>query len=498
MSVAELKSYGEVTPEVIKELREQLDSPLECLITNDLEQYAKDRSIYPGKVPRIAVLPKSTEEVANILKVCTKFKIPVTTRGAGSGVEGGAIPLEGGLVLSTENLRKIRVDVTNMYADVGAGVFKNELNAELRRKGLIFGPDPASNPSVGGMVSTSGSGLSTMRYGTTRENVVSLLVVTPQGQIIRTRQKVRKASTGYELTQLYIGAEGTLGVVTEITVRVFPFQKCKAGVVSVFPSLRQAAEAVVAILKSDRSSLVRCELLNSMMIDGTNAAFDTALSAEPTLFLEFQANNMGLIRSQWKRICALLRRFGAAKEPQYSEDAKGIDKLWGARRGCYFTAIKYRKLTKKSTTMDKVYLTDVCVPISNLAECVAETESDFLKMDLPCLICAHIADGNFHCLVPFKPHEKAKVKDAEHRMIARAVRLGGAVSGEHGVGIGKRQHICLEHGEEHINLQRRIKKALDPDLIMNPHKIFVMKQPAGGDEAAAACKKGPVVSRAKL
>mmetsp|Transcript_2427 Transcript_2427/g.3530 ORF Transcript_2427/g.3530 Transcript_2427/m.3530 type:complete len:486 (-) Transcript_2427:90-1547(-) len=462
--------YGTVTSEVLKLLSELLES--DSIITTGLEQYSRDRSIYAGRIPQVAVLPKSTEEVSRIVKICAKYKIPITTRGAGTGLEGGAIPMEGGLVISTENLRNVRIDVVNMHADVGAGVYKNELNDELKKKGLIFGPDPASNPSIGGMVSTSGSGLSTMRYGTTRENVISLIVVTPQGEIVRTRQKVRKASTGYELTQLYIGSEGTLGIVTEVTVKIHPIQKYRAGVVCRFSSLHSAASAVVAMLKIDRSSLVRCELLNSMMVEATNAAYKTSLAPKPTLFLEFQANDIQVIRTQWKNLSEIVEKYGAGEKPQYSEQVKGIEKLWGARRGCYFSTMKYRKLTQGRKEMDKVYITDVCVPIGNLAQCIGETEADFKNLNVPCLICAHIADGNFHCMLPYRPVEKSQLKAAEQKLIERAVRLGGAVSGEHGVGIGKRRHICLEHGKTHLDLQEKIKRALDPDLIMNPQKVL--------------------------
>eukprot|EP00466_Bigelowiella_natans_P021269 jgi/Bigna1/56451/estExt_Genewise1Plus.C_990019 len=468
------RTYNQPTSKFIGLLEKIISKPKECVLTAGLTKYGKDRSIFSGCTPAVVVKPSSTVEVAEVVKLCSEHTIPITTRGAGSGLEGGAIPLEKGVVLSTENLRKIEVDPVNMYVDVGAGVYKNELNKYLKKKyGLIFGPDPASNPSLGGMVSTSGSGLSTIRYGTTRENVISLVVVTPQGKIVRTRQKVRKASTGYELTQLYIGAEGTLGVVTEICARVFPLQRKRAGVVSVLPSLRSACEAVVSILKLPRGSLARCELLNAEMIEATNACYGTTLDCDPTLFLEFQSNNIEVIRREWERIKQELMKFGV-RGTQYSEKEKEIDKIWGARRGCYWSVVKYRKLTMNKKKIDKNYSTDVCVPVSHLAQCVAETEEDFKKINLPCLICAHIADGNFHCNVPYQDDEKGLFKDAEKRLIQRTVRFGGAVSGEHGVGIGKRDHICLEHGETHINLQRSIKKALDPKFIMNPHKIFVM------------------------
>jgi len=477
--------HGKVTRGVLQELRACVEHDT-CVVVDKMHKYSKDRSIYPGKKPEVVLLPHTTLEISRIMKVCNKHRIPVTTRGAGTGLEGGAIPLAGGVVLSTEKLKKISIDSENMHADVGAGVYKNELNKALKKKGLVLGPDPASNPTLGGMVSTSGSGLSTLRYGTTRENVISLIVVTPSGEIIKTRQKVRKASTGYELTQLYIGSEGTLGVVTEVCIRVHVDQPCRAGVVCHFPRIKNAAEAVVTMLKMSRSTLVRCELLNAKMIECTNKEYKTSLPYAPTLFLEFQSNDFKKIQSEWREIKKTFEKFGA-EGIRYSEDAKEFESLWSARRGCYFSTMKYRKNLQQQPKLDKNYITDVCVPVSNLAECISETEDDFGSIGFPCLICAHIADGNFHCMIPYQPHEKTRLKEAEQRLIERAVRVGGAVSGEHGVGLGKKKHICLEHGPNHIALQARIKRALDPKLIMNPHKIFDVSSTE--ENGASECKK---------
>jgi len=468
------RKYGVVNPGIVRAIGAALSSPSSCLLTaasnsSKLEDYSKDRSFHPRAVPKVVVMPKTTEEVAKVVRICWENKIPITTRGAGTGLEGGCIPYEGAVVISTEKLKSVSVDSFNMYVDVGAGVLKNELNGVLNKQGFVFGPDPSSNPSVGGMVSTSGSGLSTLRYGTTRENVVSLLVVTPKGDIVKTRQKVRKASTGYELTQLYIGAEGTLGVITEICFRIFPQQKFRSGAVATFPSLELAAGAVVAMLKLDRSTIVRCELVNAEMILATNKNYKTSLEAKPTLFLEFRANDKDAIRREWDASRKVLDGFGVG-DIKFSEEGDKIDEIWSARRGCYFSSMVARDEPKP----DLVFVTDVCVPVKNLATCISQTESDFRRHGLPCLLCAHIADGNFHCLIPYKPHEKKQVQKLEHAMLERAVALGGAVSGEHGVGIGKREHMCHEHGKHHIGVQRAIKRALDPDLIMNPHKILDM------------------------
>jgi len=411
------------------------------------------------------VLPKSVEQVAAVLRECNLRRIPVTPRGAGTGIEGGAIPYHGGVVITTEQLKGIEVRVADMNAKVGAGVKKLELNKALFSMGLLFGPDPSSNPCIGGMCSTGGSGMSTPKYGTTKENVLALTVVTPEGRIIQTRRAVRKSSTGYDLTQLYMGSEGTLGVICEVVVRVNPIPRVRSGAVIRFESVREAALSVIAIMSANITTLARCELLNKDAVFATNKVFDTVLPVVPTLILEFQADNHEHTGRDYESACKASRRHGATS-CDYCETGQDLDDIWEARRGCYPAAAKYRG------GMDKVLLSDVCVPLSQLADCISETEADFNANNLPCIICAHIADGNFHCCIPYKPNELVKIHALEARMIERGLAMGGTVSGEHGVGIGKMEHIINEHGTDYIDLMRRIKKALDPNSIMNPDKIF--------------------------
>eukprot|EP00416_Gambierdiscus_australes_P021981 CAMPEP_0171060986 /NCGR_PEP_ID=MMETSP0766_2-20121228/4146_1 /TAXON_ID=439317 /ORGANISM="Gambierdiscus australes, Strain CAWD 149" /LENGTH=451 /DNA_ID=CAMNT_0011516611 /DNA_START=34 /DNA_END=1389 /DNA_ORIENTATION=- len=434
-----------------------------------MEMASKDWSRHEPHMPCAVAFPASTEQVAAVVRVCAAARIPIVPRGAGTGVEGGAIPYGGAVVLSTARLRHMELLEEEMLAVVGAGIYKNELNDFLAPKGLLFGPDPSSNPTVGGMASTGGSGMSTLRYGTTKENVVSLLVVTPQGNIIRTRRRVRKSSSGYELTQLYLGSEGTLGVICEVTVRVRQQPPLRSGGLLPFPDVHSAVCAVVDAVRADPPTLLRCELLNADGVRCTNAMFKTELECAPTLFVELRGGDADALRRDFDVVAALAGRHGCRPEKtRFAAAGDELDALWEARRGCYFAAMKYRG----NPGGDRVFVGDICVPVSRLAECVSEVEADCERSGFRCVICAHIADGNFHCLVPYQPHEEEAIEAFESRMIERGLSVGGTVTGEHGVGVGKVRHCCAEHGAEHIALQQAVKRALDPQGIMNPGKVL--------------------------
>eukprot|EP01127_Copromyxa_protea_P017129 TRINITY_DN5184_c0_g1_i3.p1 TRINITY_DN5184_c0_g1~~TRINITY_DN5184_c0_g1_i3.p1 ORF type:complete len:420 (+),score=77.52 TRINITY_DN5184_c0_g1_i3:245-1504(+) len=407
-----------------------------------------------------------TEEVAHLIQTCAAAQIPVIPRGAGTGLEGGCIAYQGGVVCDTSDLKKIEIDKENMMVRVGAGVKKDELNAFLEPHGYFFGPDPSSNPSLGGMASTSGSGLSTLKYGTTRENIVSLVVVTAQGEILTTRCNVRKAATGYEITQLFIGAEGTLGVIVELVVKIRKIQEIRyAGLVS-FPTVFSAASTVVTMMSSPLNSLVRCELLNGEMISATNIIYKTSLAAVPTLFLEFRGDTEAAILKDVADFEALAKA-NEGYDWTFTQDSQKFDEIWNARRGCYFASMKYR-----GPEPDLVYISDVCVPLSKLATCISYMENYFLSAGFPCLLCAHISDGNFHAMIPYKLPERARVMELEEKVILGIVEMGGVVSGEHGVGVGKIKLAEAEHGHVHMEVQRKIKRALDPHNIMNPQKVL--------------------------
>ncbi|KPA80297.1 D-lactate dehydrogenase-like protein [Leptomonas pyrrhocoris] len=437
--------------------------------------YSRDKSSHARAVPVAAVRPDTTEKVATVVKICAKHKVPMTPRGAGTGIEGGCIPYAGGIVIDTELLKRLEFDLENACVWVGAGVRKAALNKAAAKHGFLFGPDPSSDPFVGGMVACSGSGMCTLRYGTTRENVLSLRVVTPAGDVLQTRQVVRKSSAGLELTQLYIGSEGTLGVVCEVCFRLFPIQKYNAGAVCVFDSTTSAVKAVVAMKEGDvPHTLLRCEMMNKEGVTAANSFSGTHLPEAPMVLLEFVSNDRRRrdLYNDFKKVSAVFKKHGA-RELRYLKDGKALDSAWESRRNCLFSAMH----SDKAKGLQHVITTDVCVPISRLAECVTATEEDFKKEKVPCLICAHISDGNFHALIPYKSAEDFKRGRAlESRIVTRAVQMGGTVSGEHGVGVGKVHHLVHEHGKAHIEVQERIKKALDPDNIMNPGCFYPIQQ----------------------
>lgn len=443
---------------------------------DSLEAASRDCSFHEPHRPCAVVTPADVEQVAAVVSACAAADVPVVPRGAGTGVEGGAIPYGGGVVLSTAHLTHMELLEDEMLAVVGAGVHKNDLNRFLAPRGLLFGPDPSSNPTLGGMASTGGSGMSTLRYGTTRENVVSLLVVTPQGDIVRTRRGVRKSSSGYELTQLYIGSEGTLGVICELTVRVRRQPPLRSGGMLLFQSVHAAVSTVVGALRIDPPTLLRCELLNTEGVRCTNTVFKTKLQCTPTLFVEMRGENEESLRRDFEKIVGVAAQHGClAPHVRFARHGEELDELWEARRGCYVASMKYRG----NPGGDRVYLSDVCVPVPRLAECVAESEADCERSGFKCIICAHIADGNFHCLVPYQPHEREALRAFEDRLIHRALAMGGTVTGEHGVGVGKVAHSCAEHGAVHIALQQAVKRALDPKGLMNPGKVLPVAPIAG-------------------
>lgn len=444
-------------------------------------EYSSDKSAHTKSIPLAAVLPTTPELVAAVVKLCDKFDVPITPRGAGTGLEGGCIPYGRGLVIDTSKLLDITIDKNNNCAWVGAGVKKLQLNKHLSQFGFVFGPDPASNPSVGGMVSTSGSGMSTVKYGTTRENIVSLKVVTASGELIQTRRVVRKSSTGLDLTNLYCGSEGTLGVICAVCVKLNPLLTHISGGFGAFETTSQAVAAVVDVRRLRLSTLVRCELLNTGGVVAANKEYGTTLAPHPTILIELQDAEPidAAMRSQFERIAAVFAKHGATSVT-FLSDREQLDAIWEARRGCLWAAAKYRGGAKKKKA-DKVLNTDVCVPMEHLAQCVSETEADFESLGVPCVICAHVADGNFHTMIPHETEvERKAAEELETRMCQRALRFGGTVSGEHGVGIGKVKHLISEHGAAHIAVQRRIKEALDPKGLFNRGCFYPHEQQKHG------------------
>ena len=434
--------------------------------------YSKDQSHHLHVLPAAAVVPTSIEEVAAVVKICSGLRVPMTPRGAGTGVEGGAIPYAGGIVIDTLNLKRMDFDVENACVWVGAGVKKLALNRAANAKGFLFGPDPASNPSVGGMVSTSGSGMSTLRYGTTRENVISLKVVTPSGDIVQTRQVVRKSSAGLELTQLYVGSEGTLGIVCEVCFRLFPLTKYAAGGYAAFKTTGDAVRAVVALRQRGfPPTLLRCELMNKEIVVGANGYNKLSLPPMTLVLVEFTGNDWWLrdIKRDYKYVEKIFLEAGHAKVLRYLRPGKETEDVWNARRQCHFSAMHARGAKRA----EKCFGTDICVPVPKLTEMVEFTEEKFQEANKACYLCAHISDGNYHLIIPYADDAELKIlQSIEDKLIKKAIELGGTITGEHGLGCSKVCYVAQEHGQAHIDVQESIKKALDKHNVMNPGNFY--------------------------
>jgi D-lactate dehydrogenase (cytochrome) len=430
-----------------------------------LEQHGHDESWHEAALPDLVVYPTSTEEVAAIVDRCRAAHAPIVPFGAGTSLEGHVNALHGGVSVDLSRMSQIlRVDVEDMDVTVEAGVTRKQLEARLRPDGVFFPVDPGADATIGGMVATGASGTTAVRYGTMRENVLSLTIVTPQGRIVRTRSRARKSSAGYDLTHLFVGSEGTLGIVTEATLRIFPTPEAISAAVCPFPSLDAAVDCVMQTVQLG-IPVARIELLDEVQLDAINRRSGLDYPVAPTLFLEFHGSEAGVVE-QAEAVKEIAGSLGATGFlwATAEEDRR---RLWEARHGSLEASLALRPGSKAFTT-------DVCVPISRLTECVTETRREIDEAGLLAPILGHVGDGNFHvCFLvdPADPGELARVEEINERMVRRAIALGGTCSGEHGVGYGKMAFLLLEHGAEGVELMRAIKDALDPEGLMNPGKV---------------------------
>ena len=414
-------------------------------------QHGVGESYHPSASPDLVAFPGSTEDVVAVIDLCRSLGVPIVPFGAGTSLEGHVAALRGGVCLDMTRMSRIlRLDLEDMDVSVEAGVTRKQLEARLRPEGVFFPVDPGADATVGGMVATGASGTTAVRYGTMRENVLSLTVVTARGHVVRTRSRARKSSAGYDLTRLFVGSEGTLGVVVEATLRIWPTPEAIASAVCSFPSLEHAVTCVIRTIQLG-VPVARIELLDDVQMDAVNRRSGLAYPVLPTLFLEFHGSPAGVA--------------------EQSEEVKAIAAELGG--GDFDWATSEAALALRPGAQG--YVTDVCVPISHLALCVAEARAEIDAAGLVAPIVGHAGDGNFHvCFLvdPADPGELETVKELADRIARRAIALGGTCTGEHGVGYGKAGLLELEHGAEGVELMRAIKAALDPDGLMNPGKIL--------------------------
>src|SRR6266550_3169897 len=430
-------------------------------------QHGKDESYHTPHAPDAVAFARSTEEIAAIVALCAENQTPVIAFGTGTSLEGHVAALKGGVCIDLSQMNRVlRVNAEDLDATVEAGVTRKQLNEYLRDTGLFFPIDPGADASLGGMAATRASGTNAVRYGTMRENVLSLTAVLADGRVIRTARRARKSAAGYDLTRLFVGSEGTLGVITEITLRLYGIPEQISAAACAFETIEGAVNTTVMTIQAG-IPIARIELLDEAQIDAINKYSKLDHKIAPTLFFEFHGSEAG-VAEQTELVKAIASEHGG-DDFRWATTQEERSKLWQARHDAYYAALALRPGSKG-------WPTDVCVPISRLAECIAETKRDLAQSTIPSALAGHVGDGNFHLIFmidPQKPEEIAEASRLNDRMVARALAMEGTCTGEHGIGYGKMDFMVAEHGPA-VEVMRSIKQALDPLGIMNPGKIVRM------------------------
>jgi D-lactate dehydrogenase (cytochrome) len=430
------------------------------------EHHSHGESYHAPAAPDIVCFPSTTDEVAEILRISARHQVPVVPFGAGTSLEGHVQAVRGGISVDLRELnRVVRVSVEDLDATVEAGVTRLQLNKALRNTGLSFPIDPGADATIGGMAATRASGTTAVRYGTMRENVLGLTVVLADGRIIKTGTRARKSSTGYDLTRLFVGSEGTLGVITEVTLRLHPLPDAVSAATCAFDTIDGAVETVIATIQLG-VPVARIELLDDAQMEAVNRHSKTSYPVAPTLFFEFHGDNERHVAEQAELVQGLAGERGG-RGFEWATHLEDRERLWQARHDALYAALGLRANARAWTT-------DVCVPISRLAECVADTRLDNQGAPFPICLVGHAGDGNFHLLYVLDPTSEAELDAARRlndRLVVRALAMGGTCSGEHGIGMGKMKFLEAEHGPA-LDVMRSIKRALDPDNRMNPGKLI--------------------------
>jgi D-lactate dehydrogenase (cytochrome) len=451
---------------LIAALRERLGNRLSTSAAV-CAHHGKDESYHTPHAPDAVAFAHRTEEVSAIVELCGKYRVPVIAFGAGTSLEGHVAALAGGICIDMSQMNRIlRVSSEDLDATVEAGVTRKQLNEHLRDTGLFFPIDPGADASLGGMAATRASGTNAVRYGTMRENVLAMTVVLADGRIVRTARRARKSAAGYDLTRLFVGSEGTLGIITELTVRLYGIPEAISAAVCAFPNIENAVDTVIFTIQSG-VSVARIELLDEIQMAAINKYSSLDHKVAPTLFFEFHGS-ASAVSEQAETVKAIASEQGG-DDFRWAATPEQRSRLWQARHDAYYAALALRPGSKG-------FATDVCVPISRLAECITETKEDLMQSDIPYALVGHVGDGNFHLvfmLDPNRPEELIEANRLNERMINRALAMEGTCTGEHGVGYGKMDFLVAEHGEA-VSVMRTIKKALDPDGILNPGKILRM------------------------
>jgi D-lactate dehydrogenase (cytochrome) len=433
-----------------------------------LQQHGHGEGLADSALPDVVVYPRNNEEVAAIVRLCHAARVPIIAFGVGTSLEGHVAALFGGVCIDFSQMNHVlEINDADLDCRVQAGVTREQLNAELKGTGLFFPIDPGANATLGGMASTRASGTNAVRYGTMRENVLGLTVVTSDGRIVRTGGRARKSSAGYDLTRLFVGSEGTLGLITEIQLRLYGIPEAISAAVCQFPDLKSAVDTVIVAMQVG-IPVARIELLDDVQMDACiKYSKLTGYEAKSTLFFEFHGTDAG-VREQAEMMQALTDEHGGSAF-EWTTKPEDRSRLWKARHNAYYAALAL-------APGKQGFATDACVPISRLTDCVMETKADVDASGLVAPIVGHVGDGNFHLVVLFDPNspsERAQAETLAKRVSTRAIAMGGTCTGEHGIGLHKLEALVAEHGDA-VELMQAIKRALDPHNIMNPGKTVPM------------------------
>lgn len=459
-------NYQNITPADVNFLISVVGAAHVSIKDSDLEQHSKDESFHDAARPSVVVWPQSAAEISSILKYANQKHLPVTPWGAGTSLEGNPIPIFGGIVLDTLRMDKVlQVRADDFQVDVQPGLRYKEMNAALAKQGLFFPPDPGANASIGGMIANNAAGTRTLRYGTTKDNVLRLEIVLPSGEIIRAGTRAKKTSSGYDLVHLFIGSEGTLGIITEATLRLAPLPEKFSAAIASFPTTEAATQVVTNIIGSGIIPAA-LELLDAATVCAISATGEFSLGESPTLLMEFHSATEVALQEELNQVEIICKDGGCLNfEAGLGRDER--DRLWRARHRTYDILVRSRP--------GIAYLiVDVAVPISEYSRLVGAAQAALAEQGLQGFLVGHAGDGNLHPLVPYTPGDAASYAiawAADEKIVKAAIAMGGTATGEHGVGIGKRRFMPLEHGAS-LNAMRAIKATFDPNNILNPGKIF--------------------------
>jgi D-lactate dehydrogenase (cytochrome) len=429
------------------------------------EHHGKDESYFPYALPDAVAFVETTEEVRDVVNICRRHRVPMIPYGVGTSLEGHVLAPNGGVSIDLSRMNNVlTVHEEDLDAVVQAGVTRKQLNEHIKHTGLFFPIDPGADATIGGMAATRASGTNAVRYGTMRENVLSLKVVLPDGRVVQTARRAKKSAAGYDVTRLFIGSEGTLGIITEVTVKLYPVQEAMSAAVCAFDSVEGCTRTVIQTIQAG-IPVARSEIVCDKTIEAINRYKKTSYRVAPTLFFEFHGSKAAVVE-QAEAVQEIARENGG-KDFVWATRPEERNQLWEARHGAYFACLQLRPGSRAVST-------DVCVPISRLAECVRETMEDVKRYIAPVPLLGHVGDGNFHLMFlvdPAKPEETELAKEFNQRLVERALRLEGTCTGEHGVGMGKQSSLRAELGDDMIDVMRDIKKLFDPDNLMNPGKV---------------------------